>query len=114
MSKDKFDNLMNTADKIETQFKRLKSLEGQANRRLVKDTTTGSSINRENFESRGAMLGRLSDMIGGAINRGRNIDIAKQYLNSDELVTRGGLKGFLKGSGTTGTRQLLIDLLNNE
>lgn len=114
MSKDKFDNLMNTADKIETQFKRLKSLEGQANRRLVKDTTTGSSINRENFESRGAMLGRLSDIIGGAINRGRNIDIAKQYLNSDELVTRGGLKGFLKGSGTTGTRQLLIDLLNNE
>lgn len=114
MSKDKFDNLMNTADKIETQFKRLKSLEGQANRRLVKDTTTGSSINRENFESRGAMLGRLSDMIGGAINRGRNIDIAKQYLNSDELVTRGGLKGFLKGSGTAGTRQLLIDLLNNE
>lgn len=114
MSKDKFDNLMNTADKIETQFKRLKSLEGQANRRLVKDTTTGSSINRENFESRGAMLGRLSDIIGGAINRGRNIDIAKQYLNSDELVTRGGLKGFLKGSGTAGTRQLLIDLLNNE
>ena len=114
MSKDKFDNLMNTADKIETQFKRLKSLEGQANRRLVKDTTTGSSINRENFESRGAMLGRLSDIIGGAINRGRNIDVAKQYLNSDELVTRGGLKGFLKGSGTTGTRQLLIDLLNNE
>lgn len=114
MSKDKFDNLMNTTDKIETQFKRLKSLEGQANRRLVKDTTTGSSINRENFESRGAMLGRLSDMIGGAINRGRNIDIAKQYLNSDELVTRGGLKGFLKGSGTAGTRQLLIDLLNNE
>lgn len=114
MPEKRFNELMNTADKIETQFKRLKSLEGQANRRLVKDTTTGSSINRENFESRGAMLGRLSDMIGGAINRGRNIDIAKQYLNSDELVTRGGLKGFLKGSGTAGTRQLLIDLLNNE
>lgn len=114
MPEKRFNELMNTADKIETQFKRLKSLEGQANRRLVKDTSTGSSINRENFESRGAMLGRLSDIIGGAINRGRNIDIAKQYLNSDELVTRGGLKGFLKGSGTTGTRQLLIDLLNNE
>ena len=114
MSKKKFDGLMEKANKAATEFERLKSLETQAKNRLVKDTQAGSSIHRENLESIWTMIGRGLDVLGGKLNRRANTDIARQYLgNSDAVVGRGGLLRGLGAAGSSGTRQLMINAMNN-
>lgn len=114
MPEKKFNQLMNKAGEIETKFKRLKSLEGQANRELVKDAERGSSINRENWESKGALLGRISDVLGGTIARKGRANLAKKYLDPEttQIIRMGGLRGFGKGAGSAVTRQTIFDLLN--
>lgn len=114
MPEKKFNQLMNKAGEIETQFKRLKSLEGQANRELVKDAERGSSINRENWESKGALLGRISDILGGAFARKGRANLAKKYLDPEttQIIRMGGLRGLGKGAGSAATRQTIFDLLN--
>lgn len=111
----KFNNLMNKANQIETNFKRLKSLEGQANNRLVRDSQQGSSPWRENIESKGSIIGRALDVIGGSINRKGNTNLAKQYLNPslNQVVTRGGLRGGFTNMAQTGLRQALIEAMDN-
>lgn len=114
LSKDKFDTLMKDADKIEESFKRLKSLEGQANREVLKETERGGSPYRETFESPGSTKGRLMDMLFGWAGRLGSKRLANAYLNPeiDSIKQFGGLKGALKGAGAADTRQLMIDLLN--
>lgn len=110
----KFDNLMSKANQIETNFKRLKSLEGQANNRLVRDSQQGSSPWRENIESRGSIIGRSLDVLSGLLNRRGNTNLANQYLgNSNQVVTRGGLKGAFANAAQTGLRQALIEAMDN-
>lgn len=115
LPKKQFDSLMKKAGELDTDFKRLKSLEGQANRELVKDTQQGASINRENWESKGAFLGRLSDIANNMLARRGNVRLARQYLdpNTTQITTMGGLKEALKGIGTASTRQTIFDLLSN-
>lgn len=114
LSKDKFDTLMKDADKIEESFKRLKSLEGQANREVLKETERGGSPYRETFESSGSTKGRLMDMLFGWAGRLGSKRLANAYLNPeiDSMKQFGGLMGALKGAGAADTRQLMIDLLN--
>lgn len=110
----KFNNLMSKANQIETNFKRLKSLEGQANNRLVRDSQQGSSPWRENIESRGSIIGRSLDVLSGLLNRRGNTNLANQYLgNSNQVVTRGGLKGAFANAAQTGLRQALIEAMDN-
>ena len=115
LSDSKFNNLMSKANQIETNFKRLKSLEGQANNRLVRDSQQGSSPWRENIESKGSIIGRALDVIGGSINRKGNTNLAKQYLNPslNQVVTRGGLRGGFTNMAQTGLRQALIEAMDN-
>lgn len=115
MPKSKFETLMNKADRLEENFKRLKALEGQANKEILKDIERNGSPWRENIESRGSMLGRALDIATGWYGRGAKTRLANQYLNPEttSITTKGGLKGLLGGAGSGGTRQLLIDLLNN-
>lgn len=115
MPKSKFETLMNKADRLEENFKRLKALEGQANKEILKDIERNGSPWRENIESRGSMLGRALDIATGWYGREAKTRLANQYLNPEttSITTKGGLKGLLGGAGSGGTRQLLIDLLNN-
>lgn len=115
MPKSKFETLMNKADRIEENFKRLKSIQSQADREVLKDIEMGGSPWRENIESRGSMLGRALDIASGLYGRRANTRLAKQYLNPETtaITERGGLKGLFKGAGSGGARQLMIDLLNN-
>lgn len=115
MPKSKFETLMNKADRLEENFKRLRALEGQANKEILKDIERNGSPWRENIESRGSMLGRALDVATGWYGRGAKTRLANQYLNPEttSITTKGGLKGLLGGAGSGGTRQLLIDLLNN-
>lgn len=115
MPKSKFETLMNKADRLEENFKRLKALEGQANKEILKDIERNGSSWRENLEDRGSMLGRALDIATGWYGRGAKTRLANQYLNPEttSITTKGGLKGLLGGAGSGGTRQLLIDLLNN-
>lgn len=114
MSKDKFDNLMNKANSLEEQFKRLKSIEGQADRELVKDIERGGSPWRENIESKGSLIGRALDVTSNALNKGSRRRLAEAYLNPEisEIRQFGGVKGALKGAGSASLRQALIDALN--
>lgn len=114
MPKSKFETLMNKADKIEESFKRLKSIQGQADKEVLKDIERGSSPWRENIESKGSMLGRALDIATGWYGRGAKTNLANQYLNPETqfITRRGGLLGMLKGSTAADTRQLMIDLLN--
>ena len=111
----KFNNLMSKANQIETNFKRLKSLENQANSRLVRDSQQGSSPWRENIESRGSIIGRGLDVLSGIVNRRGNTNLAKQYLNPslNQVVSRGGLKGAFANAAQTGLRQALIEAMDN-
>ena len=61
------------------------------------------------------MLGRALDIATGWYGRGAKTRLANQYLNPEttSITTKGGIKGLLGGAGSGGTRQLLIDLLNN-
>lgn len=114
MPKDKFDTLMNKANSIEESFKRLKSIEGQADRELVKDIERGGSPMRENIESKGSIIGRGLDILSNAINRSKNRNLANAYLNPDinEIRQMGGIVGTLKGVGSSSLRQALIDAIN--
>lgn len=114
MPKSKFETLMNKADKIEENFKQLKSIQGQADKEVLKKIERGSSPWRENIESRGSMLGRALDIATGWYGRGAKTNLANQYLNPETqfITRRGGLLGMLKGSTAADTRQLMIDLLN--
>jgi len=114
MSKDKFDTLMNKANGIEESFKRLKSIEGQADRELVKDIERNGSPWRENTESKGSMYGRAADILTGWYGRNARKNLANAYLNPNinEIRQSGGLLGALKGMSAADTRQLMIDLLN--
>lgn len=114
MPKSKFETLMNKADKIEENFKRLKSIQGQADKEVLKDIERGSSPWRENIESKGSMLGRALDIATGWYGRGAKTNLANQYLNpkTQFITRRGGGLGMLKGSTAADTRQLMIDLLN--
>ena len=114
MPKSKFETLMNKADKIEENFKRLKSIQGQADKEVLKDIERGGSPWRENIESKGSMLGRALDIATGWYGRGAKTNLANQYLNPETqfISRRGGLLGALKGSTAADTRQLMIDLLN--
>lgn len=115
MPKSKFETLMNKADRLEENFKRLKALEGQANKEILKDIERNGSPWRENIKSGGSMLGRALDIATGWYGRGAKTRLANQYLNPEttSITTKGGIKGLLGGAGSGGTRQLLIDLLNN-
>lgn len=115
MSKDKFDTLMNKANGIEESFKRLKSIEGQADRELVKDIERNGSPWRENTESKGSMYGRAADILTGWYGRNARKNLANAYLNPNinEIRQSGGLLGALKGMSAADTRQLMIDLLSN-
>jgi hypothetical protein len=114
MSKDKFDTLMNKANSIEESFKRLKSIEGQADKELLKEIERNGSPWRENIESKGSMLGRAADVLTGWYGRNARKNLANAYLNPETqfITRRGGLLGMLKGSTAADTRQLMIDLLN--
>lgn len=114
MPKSKFDELMNKANSLEEQFKRLKSIEGQADREIVKDIERGGSPMRENIESKGSIIGRGLDILSNAINRSKNRNLANAYLNPeiDEIRQMGGIVGALKGSGSSTLRQALIDAIN--
>lgn len=114
MSKDKFDTLINKANGIEESFKRLKSIEGQADRELVKDIERNGSPWRENTESKGSMYGRAADILTGWYGRNARKNLANAYLNPNinEIRQSGGLLGALKGMSAADTRQLMIDLLN--
>lgn len=115
MSKDKFDTLMNKANSLEEQFKRLKSIEGQADREIVKDIERNGSPWRENTESKGSMYGRAADILTGWYGRNARKNLANAYLNPNinEIRQSGGLLGALKGMSAADTRQLMIDLLSN-
>ena len=112
----KFKELMNSANSIEEQFKRLKSIETQANNELLKDIERGASPMRENIESRGSVKGRALDILLGAVNRRSRRKLAEAYLNPeiDEIIRRGGFVGAGKGLSAAATRQLMIDQLNNQ
>ena len=114
MPEGKFNALMDKAGEIETQFKRLKSLETQANNRLVKGAQAGTSSWRENFDSLMAPVGRAIDIAEGVLKTRSRSSLANQYLNQNttEITTRGGLKGFLSGGSSAAARQALIDVLN--
>jgi hypothetical protein len=115
MSKDKFDTLMNKANSIEESFKRLKSIEGQADKELLKEIERNGSPWRENIESKGSMLGRAADVLTGWYGRNARKNLANAYLNPNinEIRQSGGLLGALKGMSAADTRQLMIDLLSN-
>ena len=115
MPKAKFEALMNKAGEAETQFKRLKKLETQADNRLTRDAQTGSSPMRENTETKGSAYGRVADILLGWINRKSNTNLAKQYLNPslNQVVSRGGLKGGFTNMAQTGLRQALIEAMDN-
>ena len=95
MPENKFQELMKKAGKIETEFERLKTLEGSANQRLRKQPVEGRSINRENFESRGALIGRAFDVLEGIIKGKSNARLANMYLNPNttQITDFGGLRG---------------------
>lgn len=114
MSKDKFDTLMNKANSIEESFKRLKSIQGQADKEVLKDIERGGSPWRENIESKGSMIGRALDIATGWYGRNARKNLANAYLNPNinEIRQSGGLLGALKGMSAADTRQLMIDLLN--
>ena len=110
MPKKQFDSLMNTAGSLKESFNRLKSIEGQANRELLKDIERGGSPWRENIESEGSLKGRALDIIGNALNKGSRRRLAEAYLNPEisEIRQFGGVKGALKGAGSASLRQALI------
>lgn len=112
----KFKELMNDANSIEEQFKRLKSIETQANNELLKDIERGVSPMRENIESSGSAKGRALDILLGTINRRSRRKLAEAYLNPEinEIKQFGGLSGAGKGLSAAATRQLMIDQLNNQ
>ena len=116
MSDAKFKELINNANSIEEQFKRLKSIEKQANNELLKDIERGVSPMRENIESRGSIIGRGLDVLSGIVNRNARRKLAEAYLNPeiDEIIRRGGFAGAGKGLSAAATRQLMIDQINNQ
>lgn len=110
MPKKQFDSLMNTAGSLKESFNRLKSIEGQANRELLKDIERGGSPWRENIESKGSLIGRALDVTSNALNKGSRRRLAEAYLNPEisEIKQFGGVKGALKGAGSASLRQALI------
>jgi hypothetical protein len=115
MPKSKFETLMNKANSIEESFKRLKSIEGQADREILKEIERNGSSWRENMDAKQySMLGRAADILQGKLNRKSRSNLANAYLNPETqfITRRGGLLGMLKGSTAADTRQLMIDLLN--
>ena len=115
LPKKQFDSLMKKAGELDTEFKRLKSLETQADNKLVKGTQAGTSSWRENFDSLIAPFGRAMDIAEGILKTRSRSNLAKQYLdpNTTQITTIGGLKEALKGIGTASTRQTIFDLLSN-
>lgn len=110
MPKKQFDSLMDTAGSLKESFSRLKSIEGQANRELLKDIERGGSPWRENIESKGSLIGRALDVTSNALNKGSRRRLAEAYLNPEisEIRQFGGVKGALKGAGSASLRQALI------
>lgn len=110
MPKKQFDSLMDRAGSLKESFSRLKSIEGQANRELLKDIERGGSPWRENIESKGSLVGRALDVTSNALNKGSRRRLAEAYLNPEisEIRQFGGVKGALKGAGSASLRQALI------